>query len=357
MKKKSIISLLSVFIIVIAMVGTSAYFSKNFSSDNNTAKAADFDVEVVNSEGKAIGNAQFSLGDKLYPGMEPVEVYSFQIKKNHTELPLEYKVNLIPSGDLFPQDNSSPVKVTMQRNIDNQWVNVDYSTTFKPENAVESYKILVQWPHGDHDIDFQGKTGNIKLDVTATQVDGNSLGAAQKMYQDASNALTALDNVGTGFDKGNFSKAQSNAVQASIDSLLEYMKGVPNGKGKTDLMSDINKLQSALDAKVASRYVYYEIDKKYTNFTQLGLKLTADQSGQVIRYEEARSMMVSAQYVGSDKIYSMEYHPASKKDATVGDKFKYGMRFNGNVKTIDVTFTNLGGGNWKIESDWLVEKK
>lgn len=168
-KNKLVISLVGVLLLAIATIGTVAYFSKNFTSDNNVAAAAKFDVNAVNSIGQTIGNGDFNLGEDLYPGMDTLEVYNFQIKKNETELPVEYSVNLTPSGELF--NNGTPIQLTLQRNVNDAWINVDYSETFRPESETESYKILVDWPHSDNDIDFQGKTGNIKLDVVATQVD------------------------------------------------------------------------------------------------------------------------------------------------------------------------------------------
>ncbi|MEH7123014.1 hypothetical protein V7127_07130 [Bacillus sp. JJ1773] len=171
MKKKIGLSLIAVIFVAIAVMGTVAYFSKSFTSDNNTATAASFEVEAVNSEGTTIGDAQFNLDGKLYPGMKPVEVYNFSINKNNTEVPVQYKVNLNPSGDLFPEDGTTPIKLTLQRNIGGDWSDIDYQTEFKPEADVESFKILAEWPHGDNDISFQGMTGNIKLDVVATQID------------------------------------------------------------------------------------------------------------------------------------------------------------------------------------------
>ncbi|MEH7344373.1 hypothetical protein V7122_10915 [Bacillus sp. JJ1532] len=170
MKKKIGISLIAVIFVAIAVMGTVAYFSKSFTSDNNTATAASFEVEAVNSEGTTIGDAQFNLDGKLYPGMKPVEVYSFSINKNNTEVPVQYKVNLNPSGNLFPADGTTPIKLTLQRNMNGDWTDIDYQTEFKPEADVESFKIFAEWPHGENDIAFQGMTGNIKLEVVATQI-------------------------------------------------------------------------------------------------------------------------------------------------------------------------------------------
>ncbi|MEH7344353.1 hypothetical protein V7122_10815 [Bacillus sp. JJ1532] len=176
MKKKISLSLFAVLFVAIAIMGTVAYFSKSFTSDNNTATAASFEVDAVNAEGTSIGNAEFNLDGKLYPGMKTIEAYSFKINKNNTEVPVEYKVNLTPSGDLFPEGGGSPIAISMQRDMDGRWVEMDYSSAFKPDYDTESFKIYIDWPHGDNDIDFQGKTGNIKLEVVATQVDGEETG-------------------------------------------------------------------------------------------------------------------------------------------------------------------------------------
>lgn len=171
MKKKPLFIVISVILLAVIISGTIAYFSMEFSSDENTATAATFDVDVVNADGETIGDAQFDLDEKLYPGMETREVYTFDINKNNTEVPLEYSVNLTPSGDLFPSDGSTPIELKMERLIDGNWTTVDHSTQFRPENDTESYRILIDWPHGDNDIEFQGTTGNISLEVVATQVD------------------------------------------------------------------------------------------------------------------------------------------------------------------------------------------
>ncbi|WP_409271442.1 hypothetical protein V1499_18345 [Neobacillus sp. SCS-31] len=171
MKKKLAFSLFTLILVAIAVIGTSAYFSKSFSSNNNLAHAAKFNVDVVNAQGQAIGNGQFNLGEDLFPGMDPIEAYSFNINKNDTKLPVEYKIDLSTTGALFPENGSSPVNIKMQRNVDNNWVDFDYSKAFKPEKDSESFKILVEWPHGTNDIAFAGATGTVNLQVTATQVD------------------------------------------------------------------------------------------------------------------------------------------------------------------------------------------
>ncbi|MFS0821606.1 hypothetical protein [Bacillus sp. 1P02SD] len=170
MKKKSIIGLVALFVVSIAIVGTIAYYSLSFSSGNNVAKSASFKVNATH-DGHEIGDEQFEIEDALYPGMDTVEAYSFEVDKNGTSVPVEYTVKLTPSGDLFPQGVESPVTLTVQRQLDGKWVPLDHTSSFKPEADKENYRILVDWPHSKNDIDFEGKTGNIHLEVIATQVD------------------------------------------------------------------------------------------------------------------------------------------------------------------------------------------
>lgn len=141
---------------------------KEFSSEN-IATAASFDVDVVNSSGETIGDGEFDLGDDLFPGMDRKQVYSFDIKRNNTKLPVKYSVELDLTGDLFPADGSSPIVLTMERKVNDEWVEVEYSEEFSPENDTESYRVFVEWPHSDNDIDFQGLSGNVSLTVVATQ--------------------------------------------------------------------------------------------------------------------------------------------------------------------------------------------
>lgn len=169
--RKLVIGLVALVFIAMAVMSTVSYFSKQFVSDNNVITSEKFSVNAVNSSGETIGNAQFSLGDKLFPGMAPIEAYQFAIKKNDTTLPVEYKVNLTPSGELFPAGINSPIVLNLQRNENNAWVDINLTNTFKLENETDNFRILVSWPHSSNDIAFQAKTGNIHLEVVATQVD------------------------------------------------------------------------------------------------------------------------------------------------------------------------------------------
>ena len=168
-KTKLFMGIFAVLVLAIATIGTVAYFTKSFSSDNNTATAASFDVDVVNADGQTINDGDFNLDGKLFPGMDLTEVYSFQVKKVKADVPIEYKVNLTPAGDLFPANTDPPIILIMQRNINDVWVEVDHAKEFDLVNDTDSFRILVSWPHGDNDIDFQGKTGNVKLEVVVSQ--------------------------------------------------------------------------------------------------------------------------------------------------------------------------------------------
>ncbi|WAA12784.1 hypothetical protein [Fervidibacillus halotolerans] len=177
MKRKWVL----LFFMAILLVGgtfaaTWAYFMKTFKSENNFVNAAVFDVDVVNKDGETIGDADFQIDEKLYPGMDTLEAYSFSINKNLTEVPMEYEVKVMPDGDLFPADGSSPVVLTLQREVEGNWENIDLQSTFIPKADVENLRILLDWPHSDRDTAFQGKTGNINLEVIARQIDGDISG-------------------------------------------------------------------------------------------------------------------------------------------------------------------------------------
>lgn len=72
---------------------------------------------------------------------------------------------------------------------------LDHTAAFKPVANKESYRILVDWPHSDYDIDFEGKTGNIHLEVIATQVDASNAQLAREKYEAVNEAFLALDKV------------------------------------------------------------------------------------------------------------------------------------------------------------------
>lgn len=356
MKKRTklLISGLAVLFVVMASMGTVAYFSKHFTSDKNIATAASFNVDVVNQDGQTIGDGEFDLGEKLYPGMDVREAYRFTVKKGKTDVPVEYTVNLNTSGGLFPSDQLTPIVLVIEKKTDGKWQEIDGNTFFLDEEEAD-FRILVSWPHGDHDIDFQGKTGHVKLDVVATQVDEDQTEEVRALLDEAEAALTALDQVNSdsSFNRGNFSKAEADAVQELFDRVKEKIDKLK--QEKEAFQKELNDLQVALDEKVVARYVYYDINEAYTDETRLTLKLSADFGGQVIRYHQDKAMGVMGLYLDDEKFYSMRY--ATGGNAEVGDQFNYGIRFNRGTKTIDVTFTNLGDGNWSIESDWLIPNK
>lgn len=171
MRKKLTLGLIALSFVLMAIVGTVAYFTIGFSSEDNIARAADFDVEAVNKEGKVIGDAEFDLDEDLVPGMEKKEVYAFDVNKNNTSVPVEYQVNLELKGKLFPSNDNSPVNLTLEQMKDGAWEQIELENTFRPTQDTEQFRVMVDWPHGENDIDFQGKKGKINLEVVATQVD------------------------------------------------------------------------------------------------------------------------------------------------------------------------------------------
>ena len=353
LKKKALWLIATSMLVIAAISGTTAYFTKEFTSDNNVATAAAFDVDVVDESGNTIANGQFHLDGDLYPGMETIVAYQFDVKRNQTELPFEYSVDLTGSGDLFPDDGSSPITLTLQKQEGDSWVDIDYDSAFVPSADVETYRILVDWPHGENDIDFQGLTGTLALNVVATQIDYSSKETAEEMYEAAREAYEDLDRVRDTVNRGNFTKEQSDAVQAMIDDLFNYINGMKDGDEKDEMLGKAEALQNDLDAKVESRYVYYSIKEDETNFTQIVFEnVSAEVSTQTFRYHTDKPLHISALIRGDDKVLRVRYFNSDV--AEVGDRFELGMRFSDGTKPVDYTLTNLGDGEWKIESDWLI---
>ncbi|THE09497.1 hypothetical protein E1I69_22185 [Bacillus timonensis] len=115
---------------------------------------------------------------------------------------------------------------------------MNFESTFKPENKVEKFKVFVDWPHSDNDIAFQGKTGNIKLEVVATQVDPEpevvDFGSAQMtLYKDSTSSQNTIDFVNiTNFKLKNKKTGKEYAVGTS-PSNRKYtfeMKDIPVGE-------------------------------------------------------------------------------------------------------------------------------
>lgn len=115
-----------------------------------------------------------------------------------------------------------------------------------------------------------------------------------------------------------------------------------------------NHLQIQLNEKVQSRYVYYVVDEYNSNFEQLRLITTGD----VVPGESGRTQNNNPLFVnsmGEDYALYLKYSNFDFVNPTVGDKVNFNLRFFGGTKNIDVIFTNLGNGDWSIESDWLKE--
>lgn len=182
MKRKIVIIILCISLLVAGVsIGTFAYYTSTFTSNNNVFRTAKFTVKAVNKEGNLIGDAEFNFENKpLYPGIEPFEAFYFEVDKTGTEVPVKYNIQLYKDGELFPEDSSSPVMVEIKRLVNEEWVLLE-ENEFIPDLDVEKFKIEVSWPHSDNDIEFQGKTGNVKIEIFATQIDdedSNTLGEA-----------------------------------------------------------------------------------------------------------------------------------------------------------------------------------
>lgn len=167
MKKKNLLALTLVAVLAFTLgMGTLAYYSKTFTSNDNVVRAARFDVDTNGTLDK---DHTFDLdNDPMYPGRN-MDVYNFEIHKNRTEVPVEYRVSAHGSGGLFY--GNSPVEVNLMRKVGGKWEKFNGPILSNPE-AKEEFKINLTWDHTNHDIDYQGKTGKINMKVVATQVDG-----------------------------------------------------------------------------------------------------------------------------------------------------------------------------------------
>lgn len=166
MKKKNLFILILVVVLAFTLgMGTLAYYTKTFASNNNVVRAARFEVD---DDGTLAKDIIFDLDkDPLYPGRN-MDVYNFKIEKNNTEVPVKYDINVVGLDPLFA--GNSPVSLTVLRKTGDVWTNFTGTELTNPE-AVEEFKINLNWAHGDNDIDYQGKPGKININVVATQVD------------------------------------------------------------------------------------------------------------------------------------------------------------------------------------------
>src|SRR5690625_490246 len=233
MKKKAIFLIVSAIFVIAAISGTTAYFVKEFTSDDNVATAATFDVDVVDADGNTISDGQFNLDEDLYPGMDTLVAYQFDVLRNNTELPYEYGIDFSQRGELFTEDGNSPLVVTMQKQVGDDWLDIEFQSTFVPEDDVEAYRILVDWPHGDNDIDFQGATGTLTLNVVATQVDmpvvPEETGEVQfTLYKDQMISMYQLD-----IDH------MTNVYLQSKDTGLTYEGDITRGNRAVMVFSDV----------------------------------------------------------------------------------------------------------------------
>lgn len=71
-------------------LGSMAYYTRTFTSDNNTVKTAKF---KVSSNGTLDGSAKFNLvNEEIYPGGVKLDAYSFEIDKKKVH---DYQWNIL----------------------------------------------------------------------------------------------------------------------------------------------------------------------------------------------------------------------------------------------------------------------
>ena len=174
MKKRNMLALILVVILAFVLgLGTMAYYRKTFSSGENLVRAAKFEVD---SNGTLDEDVEFNLSEEpIYPGYNNENVYEFEIDKKGTEVAVKYNITVTANGELFEavEEGNSPVVMTLYRGTENGWVSVANELEINPvEKGVENFKIGLKWNHSDYDIEYQNKSGNIAINVVATQVGG-----------------------------------------------------------------------------------------------------------------------------------------------------------------------------------------
>lgn len=175
MKKKNILLFALVAILAFALgIGTLAYYSKGFTSEDNILRAAKF---TVDSNGTLDGKDKFSLvGRDLYPGVKEDNLYEFEIDRKDTEVPVEYEITVLPEGEIFEsidKQKHSPIEISLYRKVEDKWEKLDKTKNIKliPNYDVENFKLGLNWGHSDYDVEYQNTTGKIDINVVATQMD------------------------------------------------------------------------------------------------------------------------------------------------------------------------------------------
>lgn len=172
MNKKLITVLALVGVLTLgAGIGTTyASYKKGFSSTKNTLTSAKFKVDITDKNGTFKDSAFTVIGENLKPGTVNKNIYQFEVKKD-TDVPVEYKIELKNTGDLFK--TGTPVTVKLENLAMWGWKSVDLNSNFKPQFDTEKFRVILDWPmetNGVNDIDFAGKEGKIDIMLTATQV-------------------------------------------------------------------------------------------------------------------------------------------------------------------------------------------
>lgn len=177
MKNKKLWTVLLVAVLAFALgLGSMAFYTRVFNSNNNTVKTAKF---KVSSNGTLDGDKKFDLTEEpIFPGVD-LDVYEFEIDKKDTEVPVKYTVSVVPAGDLFEAQNGnpSPVKVSVLRKIGEGWTDIGGLSGIEiiPDEIIERFKIHIAWPHNDEfDADFEDLYGEINIQVVAKQVVGGT---------------------------------------------------------------------------------------------------------------------------------------------------------------------------------------
>lgn len=242
MKKRNLLIVMLVAVLAFTLgMGTLAYYTKTFSSNDNLVRAAKFEVD---SNGTLDSNVEFNLDrEPIYPGRN-IDVYEFQIDKKGTEVPVKYNITVTGNDPLF--EGNSPVALTVLRKVGDIWTEFTGPELTNPE-ALEMFKINLFWDHTDHDIDYQGKTGKININVVATQVDKEAPPVDPVDPVDPEPTLTATyyKKAPPGFEWGTFITLKVENVENAAKFRIRYTnaKGLRVTTNTYNLEPDRTKIQ------------------------------------------------------------------------------------------------------------------
>lgn len=222
MKKRSLFTLVLVALLAFSLgMGTLAYYSNTFVSNDNFVRAAAFKVDtkgILNEE------LEFDLtGDPLIPG-KTKDLYEFVIDKTGTEVPVKYGVTVKGKEDLFK--GKTPVKLNLYREIEGVDTLCE-EAEFVATKDEEYFRIEAVWDHSNNDTAYQDKIGKVAIKVVATQVDDDNMPGGSGSVDPYPGSEVDAEYVYANFiiDKGTWMKVYVKKIDGASRVKVKYHNG------------------------------------------------------------------------------------------------------------------------------------